>query len=127
VADQPWVTGAETCELAIALHLVGETAAATRLVGDMQHLRHADGSYWTGWQFVDAVYWPWERSTWTAAALLLAVDTITGGVTGTVFGGDALPAGDRASSPDGAASAPVPLGCGCGSDAAFEYPQRSCA
>src|SRR4030095_3258786 len=33
---EPWVTGAETCELALALHLVGETEAAVRLVRDMQ-------------------------------------------------------------------------------------------
>lgn len=93
VADEPWVTGAETCELAIALHLVGETAAATKLVTDMQHLRHADGSYWTGWQFETATFWPAEQSTWTAAAVILAVDTLAGGVTETLFRGDGLPEG----------------------------------
>ncbi|MBX6387449.1 MAG: hypothetical protein IRZ08_00365 [Frankia sp.] len=91
VDDQPWVTGAETCELAIALHLVGETAKARTLVADMQHLRHDDGSYWTGWQFVDEVHWPEELSSWTAAAVILAVDTLDGGVTDAVFRGDGLP------------------------------------
>ncbi|MBL7490732.1 hypothetical protein I6A60_06635 [Frankia sp. AgB1.9] len=91
VSDEPWVTGAETCELAIALHLVGETPAARTLVRDMQHLRHHDGAYWTGWQFVGGAHWPDERSTWTAAAVILAVDTLSGGVTEAVFRGDDLP------------------------------------
>jgi hypothetical protein len=91
VEDEPWVTGAETCELAIALHLVGETAAARTLVRDMQHLRHDDGAYWTGWQYVGGAHWPDERSTWTAAAVILAVDTLSGGVTEAVFRGDDLP------------------------------------
>lgn len=93
VDDEPWVTGAETCELAIALHLVDQTEAAARLVRAMQHLRHDDGSYWTGWQFVNEANWPPERSSWTAAAVILAVDTLTGGVTEAVFRGDDLPHG----------------------------------
>ncbi|MCK9875056.1 hypothetical protein MXD61_01555 [Frankia sp. AgPm24] len=92
VADEPWVTGAETCELAIALHMVGETESARRLVTDMQCLRHADGGYWTGWQFADEVFWPVEQSTWTGAAVILAVDTLAGGVTEQLFRGDDLPA-----------------------------------
>jgi hypothetical protein len=91
VDDEPWVTGAETCELAIALYLVGETVAARTLVRDMQHLRHDDGAYWTGWQFVGGAHWPEERSSWTAAAVILAVDTLAGGVTSAVFRGDDLP------------------------------------
>ncbi|WP_322753760.1 hypothetical protein [Frankia sp. Cas3] len=118
VADQPWVTGAETCELAIALHLVGESVAAATLVRDVQRLRHVDGSYWTGWQFAERVYWPQEQSTWTAAAVLLAVDTLAGGVTEAAFRGDDLPAWPPA---------PGHGSDGAGSDGAFEDPQRSCA
>jgi hypothetical protein len=127
VSDEPWVTGAETCELAIAMHLVGETAAAAKLVADMQHLRHDDGSYWTGWQFVDRRHYPDERSSWTAAAVVLAVDALRGGVTDRTFRGDDLPAGfdvggptgapRRVLTPAGAAggapAAPVTGGCGC--------------
>lgn len=108
VADEPWVTGAETCELAIALHLVGETDAAARLVADMQHLRHGDGGYWTGWQFETRRFWPVEQSTWTSAAVILAADTLAGGVTERVFRGDDLPA-----FPDARTAAE--LACGCGS------------
>jgi hypothetical protein len=102
VDDEPWVTGAETCELAIALHLLGETGSAATLVRDMQHLRHSDGAYWTGWQFVGGAHYPDERSTWTAAAVILAVDTLAGGVTEAVFRGDDLPEPLTALHPDDA-------------------------
>lgn len=78
VADQPWVTGAETCELALALATMGERDAAAELVAAMQHLREADGSYWTGLVLTDGVRWPVERTTWTAAAVVLAVDALHG-------------------------------------------------
>ncbi|EFC86660.1 hypothetical protein [Frankia sp. EUN1f] len=71
----------------------GETDAAVQLVRDIQHLRHDDGSYWTGWQFEAGVNWPEERSSWTAAAVILAVDALAGGVTETLFRGDDLPTG----------------------------------
>jgi hypothetical protein len=78
VADRPWVTGAETCELALALHAIGETGAAAAQIEAMQHLRDGDGSYWTGLVFDEGVRWPVERTTWTAAAVVLAVDTLHG-------------------------------------------------
>ncbi|MBB2946619.1 hypothetical protein FB565_006387 [Actinoplanes lutulentus] len=76
VSDQPWVTGAETCELALALDTLGERSAARELIAAMQHLREADGSYWTGLVLTDGVRWPVERTTWTAAAVVLAVDAL---------------------------------------------------
>lgn len=76
VDDRPWVTGAETCELALALDALDEPDAATRLVLDMQHLRDPDGSYHTGYVYADGLRWPIERSTWTAATVILAVDAI---------------------------------------------------
>ncbi|HKJ57425.1 MAG TPA: hypothetical protein VJ978_15715 [Nitriliruptoraceae bacterium] len=77
VDDHPWVTGAETCELACALAAVGRRDQARALVADMQHLRDPDGSYWTGHVFTDDVRWPVEQSTWTAAAVILAADAIS--------------------------------------------------
>ncbi|EFC86157.1 hypothetical protein [Parafrankia sp. EUN1f] len=106
VDDEPWVTGAETCELAIALHLAGESDEAARMVRNMQHLRTADGAYWTGWQFVARCHWPEEQSTWTAAAVILAVDTLTGGPTERAFRGDGLPEALQAASAPHGASAP---------------------
>jgi hypothetical protein len=48
----------------------------------MQHLRDPDGSYWTGLQYSDGVRWPVERTTWTAAAMILAVDALSGATGG---------------------------------------------
>ncbi|MCF6506293.1 prenyltransferase [Blastococcus sp. MG754426] len=78
VADRPWVTGAETCELALALVVAGQRDAALEQVAAMQHLRDADGSYWTGFVYPDDARWPVERTTWTAAAVLLAADALCG-------------------------------------------------
>ncbi|MCD5352926.1 hypothetical protein [Kineosporia mesophila] len=87
VADRPWVTGAETCELALALAVMGDTRRAAEQVAAMQHLREADGSYWTGLVLTDGKNWPVEHSTWTGAAMVLAVDLINGGkATTQVFG-----------------------------------------
>ena len=78
VADRPWVTGAETCELALALTAAGRRDAALEQLAAMQHLRHDDGSYWTGLVYADDARWPVERTTWTAAAVVLAADALSG-------------------------------------------------
>jgi hypothetical protein len=78
VADRPWVTGAETCELALALAAIGRRDAAVEQLAAMQHLRERDGSYWTGLVYADDARWPVERTTWTAAAVVLAADAIAG-------------------------------------------------
>lgn len=79
VADRPWVTGAETCELAIALTRLGDRVRAARLIADMQHLREECGAYHTGYVYPDDEHWPIERSSWTGAAMLLAVDALRAG------------------------------------------------
>jgi hypothetical protein len=76
VDTNPWVTGAETCELAMALDALGDHRRAVQLLADMQHLRGEDGRYWTGWVFGDDVHWPVEHTTYTAAAVILAVDAL---------------------------------------------------
>ena len=53
VDDRPWVTGAETCELVLALDAMGNRQAALQQFAAMQHLRETDGSYWTGLVFSD--------------------------------------------------------------------------
>lgn len=77
VDDNPWVTGAETCELVLSLEAVGRHAEALEQFTNMQHLRDEDGSYWTGLVFSDGKRWPVELSTWTAAAVLLAADALS--------------------------------------------------
>ena len=76
VSDQPWVTVAESCELVLALVAAGRVRPATELFSWLHAFRGEDGSYWTGYQFRDAVLWPDERPTWTAAAILLAADAL---------------------------------------------------
>lgn len=94
VDDRPWVTGAETCELALALDALGESTCAADVVASMQHLREADGSYWTGYVYADRARWPVERSTWTGAACILAVDAIARGTAASgLFRGETLPIG----------------------------------
>lgn len=77
VDDHPWVTGAETCELALSLTALGRREEAAGLVANVQHLRDADGAYWTGYVFADDARWPIERSTWTSAAVVLATGALT--------------------------------------------------
>ncbi|WP_333767669.1 prenyltransferase [Streptomyces sp. IBSBF 2435] len=94
VLPNPWVTGGETAELALALWAVGESDRAVRLLADMQRLRADDGLYWTGYVFDDDAMWPVERTTWTAGALLLAVAALGGDeATTAVFGAERLPNG----------------------------------
>ena len=78
VADQPWVTVAETCELVLALDACGMPAEAAEVFAAAQRLRQGDGSYWTGWQYGNRAPFPAERSSWTAAAVVLAADALAG-------------------------------------------------
>jgi hypothetical protein len=106
VDTNEWVTGAESCELALALDALGDRERAGTLFSDAQHLRRPDGSYWTGYVYADQVTWPAEHTAFTTAAALLADDALaerTGG-SGFVRGTELVPE-------------PEPLGleCGCAS------------
>lgn len=93
VADQPWMTGAETAELAIALIINGQDETARGLLSDIQCLRRDDGAYWTGIVVDEMKFWPGEASSWTAAAVVLACDALVGGATLDLFTGRDLPLG----------------------------------
>ena len=91
VDTNPWVTGAETCELVMALDALGDDIRARTLFADMQHLRHPDGSYWTGVVYPEMVNWPNEQTTYTAAAVILAADALAHGTAGSgIMRGDTL-------------------------------------
>lgn len=77
VSDEPWVTIAESCELVMALLAIGDHARAVTVYSWLHQWRLSDGSYWTGYQFVQNVLWPDEKPTWTAGAVLLAADALT--------------------------------------------------
>lgn len=76
--DRPWITSAETAELAIASSTCGMEDAARTLFGWIQSQRHSDGSYWTGATFPDGRHFPNERTSWSGAAMVLA-DGVLGG------------------------------------------------
>jgi hypothetical protein len=118
VSDQPWVTAAESCELVLALHAIGDEDRALELFGTIQHLRHEDGSYWTGWQYANERHFPGDRSTYTAAAVVLAADALCGASPGSrLFR-------EIAGRPLGPSSPADPLACGCAErPAAGSYPQ----
>jgi hypothetical protein len=95
VADRPWVTAAETAECVMALDAVGLIDDAHTLLAWTRHLRHDDGSYWTGCVHPDCIHFPGgERTTYTSAAVVLATDALTGsGPTAGLFRGEGLPTG----------------------------------
>ncbi|MGE0215533.1 prenyltransferase [Mycolicibacterium sp.] len=94
VDDRPWVTGAETCELVLALDAIGDQERAHEQFAAMHHLREDDGSYWTGLVYSDGKRWPVERTTWTGAAVILAADALSSATPGGgLFRGTDLPRG----------------------------------
>ncbi len=79
VNDRPWVTAAETCECALAYLGVGDTARAVELFTMAQRLREPDGRYITGMVHPERNLFPRdERSTYSAAAVLLAAEALEG-------------------------------------------------
>ena len=76
VSDRPWVTMAETSELVLALAAIDDFERAEIVFNWLQDKKYDDGSYWMGVTFPDAVIWPEEKTSWTAAAVLLAYDAL---------------------------------------------------
>jgi hypothetical protein len=114
VDTDPWVTGAESCELVLALDALGDRERAERLFADAQHLRNDDGGYWTGYVYPDEVHWPAEHTTFTTAAVLLAHDALTGQTPGA----DVVRGAGLVPDPE-----PLALECGCASaDALAGHP-----
>ena len=79
VSDRPWITAAETCECVLAYLGTGERDFALELFRQAQDLRAEEGYYWTGMVYPQQVHFPGdERSTYTAAAVILAADALAG-------------------------------------------------
>ena len=79
VADKDWVTAAETAECALAHLTAGEVGTAALLLEWTGHLRHADGSYFTGMVHPQGHHFPaGERSTYSAASVTLAASALSG-------------------------------------------------
>jgi hypothetical protein len=102
VLGRPWVTAAETAECAIALASIGHFERAARLLDWAGEHRCGDGSYTTGLVYPERVsYPPGECSSYTAAAVVLAEDALSGpGPTAQLFAAESLPRGLDLDPPD---------------------------
>ena len=76
VVEEPWVTVAESSELVAALVRIGQISEAKDLFNSLHQWKDDDGLYWTGYVYTDKKFWPVEKPTWTAGAVLLAADAI---------------------------------------------------
>jgi hypothetical protein len=95
VSDHSWVTAAETAECAMALASIGRRAQAEALIDWVQQHRWPDGSYTTGIVYPQLSTFPQgERSTYTAAAVVLALDALFSfSPAAQLFAGGSLPRG----------------------------------
>jgi len=76
VSDEPWVTVAESCELVMATIAAGRREDALEMFQWLSQWQDSDGGYWTGYSFRDKQIWPKEKTSWTAAAIVLATDAL---------------------------------------------------
>jgi len=85
-SDGRWVTAAETAECAIAYARAGSKTTARRLLSWADALRDDGGAYLTGLVHPErSEFPPGERSTYSAAAVVLANDVCSGGPTASLF------------------------------------------
>jgi hypothetical protein len=94
VSTGPWVTAAETAECALALDALGRDDQARDLLTWAQAHRCEDGSYLTGLVYPEETTFPLgERTTYTAGAVILAADALSGATPAAgIFRGELLPA-----------------------------------
>jgi hypothetical protein len=78
VADAPWYTLAETCELVLAHHAVGLVERAEEIFSWSDAFRIGGGGYETGLVLPEEVCWPPERNAYTPATVLMVDDTLKG-------------------------------------------------
>ncbi len=76
VADEAWVTVAETAELVMTLVAQNQRDKAATMLDGLAQFRDENGGYWMGMQVVDKVFWPREKPAWTAGAVVLAHDAL---------------------------------------------------
>lgn len=79
VVSEPWVTVAESAELAITLAGLGAQDIARQILQLQFNHRDEDGCFWMGYQFEQDIFWPREKPSWTQAAVVLAVETLRRG------------------------------------------------
>ena len=71
---QDWVTVAETCELILTLIRMGEPGPAKTLLDWVLTLQDSDGGFWSGIAIPEEqIYPPYDKTTWTSAAVIIAL------------------------------------------------------
>ena len=76
VIEEPWVTVAETSEFIISLMLHGDQDKSKELLTDVLNITDLNKIPYMGWQYEENIFWPDEKPSWTAAALIIAADTV---------------------------------------------------
>ncbi len=76
VSDEPWVTLAETSELALALAAIDNTDLSAIVFNWISDRKFEDGTYWCGYTVPDIIIWPEEKITWSNAVVLMAADAL---------------------------------------------------
>ena len=76
VKEEPWVSVAETNEFVIAAVKADEINLAKNIFLESLNISDEDNLPYMGWQYVENIFWPDEKPTWTAAAVILAADSL---------------------------------------------------
>jgi hypothetical protein len=77
VAEEPWVTIAESSECVISALIHGNENIAKEIFNDIQQFQNKDGIFPTGYQYDMEIFWPDENSTWTNAAVIIAAHALS--------------------------------------------------
>ena len=77
VAEEPWVTIAESSECVISALIHGNENIAKEIFNDIQQFQDKDGIFPTGYQYDMEIFWPEEHSTWTNAAVIIAAHALS--------------------------------------------------
>jgi hypothetical protein len=61
----------------LALNKISQRDRAEIIFKDVLNLADAESKlFWTGYVYLDKKYWPIEKPSWTAAAVLLAANSL---------------------------------------------------
>jgi len=77
VAEEPWVTIAESSECVISALIHDNEYIAKEIFNDIQQFQNRDGIFPTGYQYDMEIFWPEENSTWTNAAVIIAAHALS--------------------------------------------------
>ena len=73
---EPWFTVAETAELIITLVSLEQYEKAKEMLSWLDRFKDENGNYWMGFQTEEKIFWPKEKTTWTAGSVILAIDAV---------------------------------------------------